>query len=137
MSWYLENKDGRQEDIFSAVLSGLVEQEADMVIISEDGESIFCSRILFSIFSNTLRDIFQTCFISDMPRISLPISAGSVRSLITVLVEGRAVSANREDLMGVPAAAKLLDIDFKELQIGTKSILTSHLISKIILKLMI
>ena len=122
MSLYLENKDDRQEDVFSAVLSVLVEEEADMVIISEDGESIFCSRILFSIFSKTLRDILQTCIISDMPRISLPMSAGSIRSLITVLIEGRAVSSNREDLMGVPAAANLLDIDFKELQIGTKNV---------------
>jgi len=125
MSWHLKNKDASQGEVFSAVLSGLVEEMADLLIISEDGESVFCSRILFSIFSKTLRDILQTCITSDMPGISLPVSAGSMRSLVTVLVEGRAISDNREDLMGVSAAARLLGIDFKELQIGTKNVKSS------------
>ena len=92
MNCLIENKAVEQEHVLPGLLRGLVEEEADLLIITEDGESIFTSKILFSIFSKTLRDVFLDSRTSDMTRISLPMSSASVRNLIKLLVEGFVIS---------------------------------------------
>ena len=122
MNIFLEKQQKEHSNILSSVLKHLEgEKEADLLIICDDNESVLTSRTLFCIFSKTLRDIFKHAYIYKSSSISLPMTSAAVRNLVNVLLEGKTFAKNKDDLIEVTAAAKLLDIDFKELQVGSRN----------------
>ena len=55
-----------------------------------------------------------------IPILSLPVGSAAVKCFLKFLVEGFVISNNKEDLMGAATAAKVLDIEIKDLQLGSK-----------------
>jgi len=101
----------------------------DICIISQDQNRIFTQRILLSLYSKTLCSLLKDLPPFDLPAISVPATARSIRNLLRVLKHGVTVSKTEEDLVGVEEVAKVLDIKLNDWNIKTISLPDSQILS--------
>ena len=100
-------------------LLDFTKEASDIYIVSHDGEVIETHKILLSFHSELMRSIFKSLESSTNHSLYLPLSSGSIKSLLEILATGKAVSKVSKDLIEVNEAAKILGIPFKAWDLGS------------------
>jgi len=101
--------------LFSTV-TAWTEKEADMYLVSEEGDKVYTHRNLISFYSSMASDIVKHT--SAMVGISVPASSDSLVKMLKVLTGGTARAAEKSDLEDVARAGELLGISLQNMQIG-------------------
>eukprot|EP00092_Neocalanus_flemingeri_P036333 GFUD01039556.1.p1 GENE.GFUD01039556.1~~GFUD01039556.1.p1 ORF type:complete len:406 (+),score=98.92 GFUD01039556.1:19-1236(+) len=108
-------------ELLKPIMLDILEDEPDMFIVTEDGDTVETHKMLLSLYSRDLASM-----LSDYPQgagvpgISLPMKTPAVRNLISFLGEGTAFAAEKQILLEVARSGKALGMDFKNLHIGGK-----------------
>ena len=89
-------------------------REPDIQIISSEGCTIYTQRILLGFYSPLLRDVLDSVDPGEKPTISVPHNAATVKKLLTVLATGKAFSPEKDNLVEVAKAAKVLGINLRD-----------------------
>eukprot|EP00091_Calanus_sinicus_P004229 TRINITY_DN14465_c0_g1_i3.p1 TRINITY_DN14465_c0_g1~~TRINITY_DN14465_c0_g1_i3.p1 ORF type:complete len:317 (-),score=116.06 TRINITY_DN14465_c0_g1_i3:382-1287(-) len=103
------------------VVASWRDKEADMVLLSREGEKVFMQRIFLSFFSPQVRAICSEIPAGEPLTMSVPASKTSLDTLLTVLSTGTVITSSRDDLLDVTETAACLGIELKDIQIGVKN----------------
>merc|ERR1712129_630996 len=100
-------------DILSSLLESCLAFAPDMVIVTDDGQTVETHKILFTVFSPTLaRLLSNQKYSSEQCWVFLPAGESVARSLVGLLAEGKTFTTRQEDLKDIVSVGKNLGIDF-------------------------
>jgi len=116
--YLLENERGAHSKFLLETLESWTEQEADLLLVSQDGTTLETHRVYLKMYSTVLNTVLSDFNLMTVPTIFVPVSTVSLINLIKVLSCGLSVSNDMEDLADVVSAAELLGIKLKDIQIG-------------------
>ena len=88
----------------------------DLQLVSVEGHRVSTSRVLLSLYSDHLRSILNhpaVSFSPDVTAISVPASASTISSLLTILATGRTGCDSKETLGDTKSLAQALGISMK------------------------
>jgi len=121
MAYNLEFELSEHVKLLKPLMRDILEEEPNMFIITDDGETVETHKILLSLFSRSLANILSG-YPQDvgMPVISVPMKARAVRNLIRILRKGTVFAEEKKDLLQVAKIGKVLGIELQNLQIGGK-----------------
>ena len=88
----------------------------DLQLVSVEGHRVSSSRVLLSLYSDHLRSILNhpaVSFSPDVTAISVPASASTISSLLTILATGRTGCDSKETLGDTKSLAQALGISLK------------------------
>ena len=96
--------------------------DPDLCLITNDGTKVFTHKLIFNLFSETLKHVFNDLtFTTQMTSVSIPTnSANAVLNLIKMLTEGFVLSTESEELVEVGNVAEHLGITLAGLQMGKR-----------------
>ena len=113
-------EDFRVSHVLNQVLAGIASNTPDMVIVTGDGE-IQTQKMLFSLYSKSFAELFANQPTSLEPvTIFLPGTTAIVTLLIEILTKGKAFSGDKEELLDAGRLGRLLGIQLRDLQMGSK-----------------
>jgi len=101
--------------LLKPLLENLLNEEADISIVTDDGDTIETHKILLSMFSRTLANIIKDNGYVEQG-ITVPAKSETVRNLIKMLSEGAVFIKTKEELVSVKNCGNSLGIDFKNLE---------------------
>merc|ERR1712129_164347 len=108
-------------DVLSSLLESFLASSPDMVIVTDDGQTVETHKILFTVFSPTLASLLSSQQqSSEQCWLFLPAGESVARSLVGLLAEGKTFTTRQEDLEDIVSVGKNLGIDF-ELGWGLKN----------------
>ena len=109
-------------DWLVSCMRGMEGTEPDLVVVTEEGTRLLLHRITLALHSPLLASILQSQPPSPLQHTTLflPVSDKSLLDLMQILNKGFLVTNNSSELFAAKAAAKVLEIDFREAKIGTK-----------------
>jgi len=105
------------KEIFENVLN----EEADIIIVTDDGTTVATHKILLSMFSRTLANIINKDETLQQG-ISIPVKTETVTNLINILTKGAVEIKSRDELREVASCANILGIALTELDIKSSDI---------------
>ena len=120
MAYRVQNSNTEQVDMFRNILTSL--GECDLMIVTNDGRTVFSHKKLFCIFSSTVLtwlNSLSSCE-KDLAALSIDGSFQAVSNVVTVLGSGKAVIAEEAELLDMVDAAELFGIDMENSEIEIK-----------------
>ena len=96
--------------------------DPDLCLITEDGTKVFTHKLIFNLFSETLKHVFNDIiFTTEITTVSIPAKCGTaVLNMIKMLTEGFVLSTESEELVEVANIAEDLGITLAGLQMGKR-----------------
>ena len=109
-------------DWLVSCMRGMEGTEPDLVVVTEEGTRLLLHHITLTLHSPLLASILNTHSPAPLQHTTLflPVSDKSLLDLLQILNKGFLITNNSADLFAAKAAAKALEIDFREAKIGTK-----------------
>ena len=118
MAYRIEFDEVEYVDMLKPVFANVMKEEADILIVTADGDTIETHKILLSLFSRTLASIISVLPLGERVQgISVPVKTETVRSLVKLLEEGIVFVEDKDDLSDVALCGQVLGIDLTNLAI--------------------
>merc|ERR1719186_2431213 len=118
MAYRIEFDEVEYIDMLKPVFANVMNEEADIFIVTVDGDTIETHKILLSLFSRTLASIISVHPLGERVQgISVPVKTETVRSLVKLLEEGIVFVEDKDELSDVALCGQVLGIDLTNLAI--------------------
>ena len=101
MAYRIEFDEVEYVDMLKPVFANVMNEEADIFIVTADGDTIETHKILLSLFSRSLASIISVHPLGGVQGISVPVKTETVRSLVKLLEEGIVFVEDKDDLSDV------------------------------------
>ena len=119
MFYKLEFHQSEHFDILKPILDNVLNEEPDIIIVTDDGDIVETHEILLSMFSRTLTNI-----ISERRNlehgISIPARTETVKSLIKILTEGAVGARTSDEIKEIALCGNILGVDLNNLELENK-----------------
>ena len=116
-SYQLSSKEEEHQQLLHDLLDTAKKQEEDVFLVSKEGHRIFTNRLLLSLYSPFLREMFVDISKDTPIGISIPLSFQALVNLIKIITEGKAESGDQESLAEVGPAGSFVGIAMDNLNL--------------------
>merc|ERR1712218_446449 len=124
MSYKVEITKDAFEESLKGTLADWSKQDTDVHLVSSEGYRVFSHRVLLSLYSSQLQLILNDPVLLFSPQpasISVPASASSISTLLTMLTSGKVETGGRGVGDDVAEAAAILGIKMSNIQMTNRN----------------
>merc|ERR1719431_1535068 len=97
-SYQLSSKEEEHHLLLQDLLETASKQEEDVFLVSTEGHRVFTNRLLLSLYSPFLRDMFENISKDNVIGISIPFTFRALLNLMKIITRGEAESEDQESL---------------------------------------
>ena len=118
MATFLQRRPPENTEFLSQISSSVLAGEADLKLVSEEGQSVLTHRLLLSLHSPLMRSLVETS--EGTVTVCVPVASETLTSLVSLLkcgevkVDGESVFFEEDE---VSEAATILGIDLQKLKV--------------------